>query len=660
VTDAPSLAGELVEGRYRIDRAIGSGGFGTVYEAWHLTLDTRVALKILTVPPTWTPERRMDRFGMFLEEARTLAKLKHPNIVTALDAGILRSERLAEPVPYLVMAWCGRGSLGDLLAVRGALAPREAAGLIGPVVEAIAFAHAGGVVHRDLKPSNVMFEEVAPGNVVPRVIDFGIAKLVMPEEHAGDGETLTVSSSRMFTPAYAAPEQVAGAKTGPWTDVHALGLILSEMLVGRRVYEGADARMGAIDPDRPTPRKMGVDVGPLEPVLARALALRPGDRFRDARELASALDHAWRLLLGGAAPARIEVPPAVVTPAPMARAGAPAGWGATSITVPPASRTLETDVSGTAGPRTERMLPAPTRISRRLVVGGGLVAGTLAGVAGAIGLSRAWYDASAGPNEEREEEPDPPPSKRRVRDLTKADLIALATGAGFGIGDVHQNDDGATFMGVAHPVGSLEFSALQHFPKFVEDEARMLVDFGRFLLEIRRAWWTTQAYVIDGRAALVLLTRAEKTVAAFDPLVKGLTFSHRGDTIGGGDPAADAAGTRVTPWAAKGIADLSADEVASRLRTVDVFTVQGPLGDAGPLPLFFHVGRGEERGDVTLHRHGGKEALAERKRKKERFAFARQGEALFVVSGSGRLASPDLLAQILKGLDVKIESEPPF
>ncbi len=652
----PSLAGELVEGRYRIDQIVGSGGFGTVYAAWHLLLDTRVALKVLSTPASWSAEQRSSRVAMFLDEARTLARLKHPNVIAALDAGILSSPRLAGPTPFLVMAWCGGGSMSDLFD-RGPLPRDQVAPLMTAVVDAIAYAHAQGVVHRDLKPSNVMFEGAA-GAVIPRVIDFGIAKLVMPEETAGNGETMTVSSSRMFTPAYAAPEQVAGAKTGPWTDVHALGLMIVHALVGRPPY-GSESRMAAIDPERPTPKTFGVDAGPLEPILSRALALKPADRFRDARELAQALGQVWPRPAASAAPLRIEVP---ASP-PFPQAPPP---GHTSVTGAPASMTI-----GTGGapppPLAQPVAHGATvarPIGRRIVIGAGLAAGAALGIGGAFALagglrSGSRNDGSPETEEEESTAAPVPRKKRRLGTLSVTDLSGLARRAGFGVRRELQGEEGNKLLEVSYPKDSQAQASIQLIP-LTGPPASRLEDFGRLLLESRRAWWNTQAYVFDGEWGLMLLARSKDPVAAFQTMTEELEFTVAGDTIGGGDPAGSAGGTRVTPWSAKALGELTADEMVSRLRSAGVSVVQGPMGDSGPLPLFFRVAMEKERGDLNLYRHGGRAALSDLKRKGKQFAFAREGDALLVLEGPGRLKSPDLLAQVLKGLDAKVESEPPF
>jgi serine/threonine-protein kinase len=164
--------------------------------------------------------------------------------------------------------------------------------LLRPLIEAVALAHESGVVHRDIKPANIMvLDPLGTGGV--RVLDFGIAKMMNPDGPVSTGSTLTRSRTG-FSPRYAAPEQIEGTRTGPWTDVHGLGLVLSEVLTGASPYGPGEfvvtvyARVAS--PKRPTPSAAGVDVGPWEPVLARALALKPNRRFGNARELLVALE----------------------------------------------------------------------------------------------------------------------------------------------------------------------------------------------------------------------------------------------------------------------------------------------------------------------------------------------------------------------------------
>ena len=284
------LLGTLIDGRYRVDRSIGAGGFGTVYAATHLGLGATVALKVLKLPERVRPEQLVKLCGAFFVEARTLKRLRHPNIVAALDVGLLPAGDDGVELPYLVMEWCDGPTLAEHLEACGRpLSLGEAWLLFEPILGAMGHAHDQRVAHRDLKPSNVLLE-IRGASIEPRVVDFGIAKLVSPGAAAGSGDTNTVSGASPFTPRYAAPEQLVGARTGPWTDVHALALLFVELVIGHpAIGKDQEAIAALFTETRPTPKAFGIDVGGLEPVLQRALALRPDERFADATALADAM-----------------------------------------------------------------------------------------------------------------------------------------------------------------------------------------------------------------------------------------------------------------------------------------------------------------------------------------------------------------------------------
>lgn len=164
-------------------------------------------------------------------------------------------------------------------------------------METIAEAHEMGIAHRDLKPSNIMLEPARDG-LAARVLDFGIAKVMeRGTDEAETADTATHPRARAFTAASAAPEQLAGCRTGPWTDVYALALLLTEVLTDRPPIvtdEPHERHRIAFADARPTPASLGVDIGAWEAILARALAVKPRDRQRDARTLLDELDGAMR------------------------------------------------------------------------------------------------------------------------------------------------------------------------------------------------------------------------------------------------------------------------------------------------------------------------------------------------------------------------------
>ncbi len=295
-TDPFSLLGTRLDGKYDVHSLIAEGGFGVVYRATHRSLQKPVAIKVLKTPSTIPESHRRSFIDKFVFEARTIARLEHPGIVRVLDfgGGLLPSGGAA---PWIVLEWIDGDSLESILDARRdrtGRPPAEALALLRPVFEALAIAHDEGVAHRDLKPANVMLARSRDG-VTPKLLDFGIAKAMDLDETVASGETATRTDLRAFTLAYASPEQIGGTRSGPWTDVHALALLLVEVLTDGPPFRGDDNTALTVDvlsATRPTPAKFGLDVGPWEPVLARALALRPADRFQHARDLLRALDAA--------------------------------------------------------------------------------------------------------------------------------------------------------------------------------------------------------------------------------------------------------------------------------------------------------------------------------------------------------------------------------
>jgi hypothetical protein len=258
-------------GKYRIVQEIGRGGMGAVFKGYDPTLDRTVAIKILAPHLTW--ERRfIDRFG---REARVVAQLSHPHIVSIHDVGV------QDGVYYLVMAFVEGETLRHLIARQGALPPPQAAHILAQVAEALDYAHQRGVVHRDVKPGNVLME--AGQRAV--LTDFGIAR-------AAEGTRLTATGMSLGTPEYMSPEQARGEPTGPQSDVYSLGIVLYEMLTGQVPFRAhtplAALRMQADSPP-PSPRQFVGSLSPaVEGVVLKALAKDPADRYPSAGALARA------------------------------------------------------------------------------------------------------------------------------------------------------------------------------------------------------------------------------------------------------------------------------------------------------------------------------------------------------------------------------------
>ena len=253
---------------------LGRGGMGLVYQARDIRLGRIVALKTLAAAQYATREQ-LERF---LDEARAVARLRHPNIVAIHAIGE------HEGRPYLSLEYAEGGSLAQRMA-GGPMAPRPSAELVELLAHAIEAAHRAGVVHRDLKPGNVLL--TAEG--VPKVGDFGLAKLMDSDS------ALTCSGQVMGTPSYMAPEQAEGhsSRVGPTADVYALGAILYQALTGRPPFLGDSALetiklVATTEVVPPTRLRPGVPRD-LETICLKCLEKDPGRRYESAAALADDL-----------------------------------------------------------------------------------------------------------------------------------------------------------------------------------------------------------------------------------------------------------------------------------------------------------------------------------------------------------------------------------
>jgi len=378
-----SLTGEVLLDRYEVGPAVARGGFATVYRAHHRGLDVPVALKVLSPRDGDT---RAAWLALFRKEAQTLAALNHPAIVRVFDVGVASLGGVEHP--WMALEWLDGDTLDASLRAGEGRSPREALALLQPVFDALAFAHDAGVCHRDIKPSNVMVVKATRGAPGLRVIDFGIAK-TDDDLDPGSGHTATDASLVAFSAAYAAPEQVTRTRTGPWTDVHALALLVTEVLTGARPYgdvQGAGVVEAILRSARPTPGRAGVAVGPWEAVLARAMARYPADRPQRAAalwtELSSCVEEAQ-----AAWAAHPRTPRRSTLDAQSAETLAPPTEAtATSAPVVVMQPAVPTPRVGSAAPR---------RGSARVVVGAALA--TTAAVLAFVATTHRAGHASAGP-----------------------------------------------------------------------------------------------------------------------------------------------------------------------------------------------------------------------------------------------------------------------
>lgn len=265
-------------GRYALKYRLGEGGLGTVYAAQDPLLSRLVAIKTLSVE--LSPEGR-ERFNeMFLNEARAVASLTHPHIVTVFDAGT------SEQGAYIAMELLKGKDLRQLLKEGWRPKPQEAAVLVRRVADALAYAHSKGVIHRDVKPANIFMV----GRTQPKVLDFGIARVARQQEGHSGGDEFAVGS-----PYYMAPEQVRHEPVDRRCDVFSLGVVLYELLTGTKPFRGAtltDIATAVVAHTPPAVHEVNPLVPPaLSAITARAMAKNPQDRYRSARAFSRELRH---------------------------------------------------------------------------------------------------------------------------------------------------------------------------------------------------------------------------------------------------------------------------------------------------------------------------------------------------------------------------------
>ncbi|HTQ04975.1 MAG TPA: protein kinase [Polyangiaceae bacterium] len=215
--------GEVLAGKYRVDRVLGAGGMGVVVAAHHLELDERVAIKFL-LPEVLT---QGDAVARFAREARAAVKIKSEHVAKVTDVG-----KLENGAPYMVMEYLDGSDLSAWLKQRGPLPLEQAVEFVLQACEAIAEAHALGIVHRDLKPSNLFVVRRPDGFLSVKVLDFGISKTTSPLGSGGGG-TLTSTSALMGSPFYMSPEQMQSSRdVDSRSDIWALGVLLYELVTG--------------------------------------------------------------------------------------------------------------------------------------------------------------------------------------------------------------------------------------------------------------------------------------------------------------------------------------------------------------------------------------------------------------------------------------------
>jgi len=337
--------GQILAGKYRVDRVLGVGGMGVVVAAHHIELDDRVAIKFL-LPETLGNAEAVARFA---REARAAVKIKSEHVARVSDVG-----KLDNGAPYMVMEYLKGSDLSGWLSEHGPLPVDQTLDFTLQASEAIAEAHSLGIVHRDLKPANLFVIKRPDGGLAIKVLDFGISKTTSLTGSGGEG-SMTKTSTMLGSPLYMSPEQIRSAKdVDARCDVWALGVIMYELLTGNAPFGGehmAELIFKIVSQPAPVLRGVRADVPEgLERVILRCLEKNRDDRFGSIAEMASALSpfapqrsriSVERIsgLTTGAypprAPATVVIQAPVVaaqsTDAPARSAGTHASWGSTAV-----------------------------------------------------------------------------------------------------------------------------------------------------------------------------------------------------------------------------------------------------------------------------------------------------------------------------------------
>ena len=361
--------GVLLEGRYRLDEPLGSGGSGQVWRAVDLVLDRQVAIKLLRPDTARDPEAR----ARFRAEARNASRLPHPGVAQVYDYG----ESGSPDVPFLVMELVDGPSLASVLAA-GPLEPAQTIDVIAQVAASLHTAHMAGIVHRDVKPANLLVGR--DGHV--KITDFGIASV-------NRDTSLTATGVLIGTAAYLAPERVSGGPATPASDLYSLGVVGYECLTGTPPFCGPALEVAEAHLRRPIPA-LPVGTSPeISALVADLTAKDPGKRPRSAREVSERVAQ----MRAAGTTALLNTP----FPAP-----APGGW-------PAALALTKTDVTGLTLPQPSLRAVGQRRVTRRpqvlrkrigvsLALAAALVAVGLGGwQAGLTGAARPSSAASARP-----------------------------------------------------------------------------------------------------------------------------------------------------------------------------------------------------------------------------------------------------------------------
>jgi serine/threonine protein kinase len=284
ISTSPVKAGQVLAGKYRIERLLGEGGMGVIVEAYDVSLERRVAIKFLLPEFAAHPEATQ----RFMREARAAAKIQSEHVARVIDVSTLETG-----APYMVMEFLEGSDLSQVIDANGALPMEDAALYLIQACEALAEAHAYGIIHRDLKPANLFLAQQAGGSRKIKVLDFGISKTLSATDPGLLG-SLTQTSAMLGSPLYMSPEQMKSSRDVDYrTDIWALGIILYEVLTADTPFTGSSIPELSAKILLEEPRLVS-DIKPeipeaLAAVVVRALRKQPEMRFANVGELAMAL-----------------------------------------------------------------------------------------------------------------------------------------------------------------------------------------------------------------------------------------------------------------------------------------------------------------------------------------------------------------------------------
>jgi len=282
--NSDTLSGQVLAERYLIHQRVGEGGMGVVYKAEHIGLKKSVAIKVL-LPELGAIDGVVKRFE---REARSMSRLDHPGVVRVTDFG-----RTKDHLLFLVMEFVDGEPLGDLIIQEGRFNPGRAIHMIRQVLLALDHAHSLGVVHRDLKPDNIMVINPSSDLETTKILDFGIAKIL--EDSGDEKKPLTMAGAVFGTPEYLSPEQAAGEPADFRADLYTVGVILYELITGKRPFN-AENRMQLINKhisEKPKPITHVLPINELpndlDTVIMKSMAKAPDDRYQTAMDFFNAL-----------------------------------------------------------------------------------------------------------------------------------------------------------------------------------------------------------------------------------------------------------------------------------------------------------------------------------------------------------------------------------